>query len=73
MRNSVSHTMRNSVSHSMPAIDPLSLPNNAATWWFRDPGLRALAWPTIVGFASTISSGYDGSLMTGTSSIYRRG
>jgi MFS family permease len=52
-------------SHVSQAVDPLSLPNNAASWWFRDPGMRALTWPILVGFASTISSGYDGSCMTG--------
>lgn len=47
------------------AADPRSLSNNAASWWFRDPGLLKLAIPIAVGFACTISSGYDGSLMTG--------
>lgn len=45
--------------------DPRSLHNNAAPWWFNDSGLRKLALPILVGFASTISAGYDGSLMTG--------
>ncbi|BEJ14451.1 hypothetical protein CspHIS471_0402180 [Cutaneotrichosporon sp. HIS471] len=46
-------------------INPLSLPNNAASKWYKDPGLRSLAFPTMIGFASTISMGYDGSLMNG--------
>lgn len=46
--------MRDSVSQ---AVNPLSLPNNAASQWYKDPGLRSLAFPTVIGFASTISQG----------------
>lgn len=47
------------------AYDSRRLRNGTKSWWFRDKGLRRLAIPISVGFASTISSGYDGSLMTG--------
>jgi hypothetical protein len=46
--------MRNSASQ---VINPLALSNNAAPRWFKDPGLRSLAFPIVIGFASTISAG----------------
>ncbi|GMK58884.1 hypothetical protein CspeluHIS016_0603260 [Cutaneotrichosporon spelunceum] len=48
-----------------PEISPLSLPNNAADKWYKDPGLRSLTLPILVGFASSVSQGYDGSLING--------
>ncbi|RSH83869.1 hypothetical protein EHS25_005484 [Saitozyma podzolica] len=41
------------------------LQNNCAKWWFQDAGMRRLALAIAVGFAGTINSGYDGSLMNG--------
>lgn len=33
------------------------LPNNAAAWWFRDPGLRRLSLGILVGFLSSVNYG----------------
>lgn len=33
------------------------LSNNAAAWWFRDPGLRRLSLGILVGFLSSVNYG----------------
>ncbi|GMK56150.1 hypothetical protein CspeluHIS016_0212060 [Cutaneotrichosporon spelunceum] len=55
----------------MPAIEvvrsgPIGhLRNNAAEWWFKDPGLLKLAPAIFIGFMSSVNMGYDASLING--------
>ncbi|GAA6009976.1 hypothetical protein JCM10207_007502 [Rhodosporidiobolus poonsookiae] len=46
-----------------------SLPNNTASSWWRDPGLRKNVLVAVVCYFGTFALGYDGSYMTGLQSM----
>ncbi|TXT09238.1 hypothetical protein VHUM_02712 [Vanrija humicola] len=52
----MSSTQQNPLAH---------LRNNTSPWWWKDKGLRSLALGIAVGFSSSVSTGYDGAVMTG--------
>lgn len=46
------------VVKAKPKPNPIhELRNNTAEWWYKDPGMRALALPIFLGFCSSIQSG----------------
>lgn len=48
-----------------------TLPNNCASSWWRDPGLRRLNLGILLVFASATANGFDGSLLNGLLAIPR--
>ncbi|RSH80251.1 uncharacterized protein EHS24_008824 [Apiotrichum porosum] len=46
------------------APNPLGhLKNNTADWWWKDPGMRKLAAPMLLGFLGAMQTGYDSSII----------
>ncbi|OWZ70031.1 hypothetical protein AYX14_04548 [Cryptococcus neoformans] len=56
-----------SVRHGQQAFE--ALPNNTHRNWWQDEGLRWLTFFQLTGYAGTINSGYDSSLMNGLLTI----
>ena len=51
------------------SIDFRDLPNNTATCWWKDPGMRVSMLHIIILYLAVFSLGYDGSLLNGLQAL----